>query len=127
MTQATVERTNTFEVSLGLAFKLTNDETERVAGVMRTLTELRRDEVVIPHKMITPSTKGMTAEAKRQIFDEVDSVNSARTAKVRNFLARFLSDDVAELLASRLRPTVEGLVVLHCPGDEHFTLIVDHS
>ena len=128
MTLAPVTRVaNAFTRSLSLGFRLDDDELERVADVMRHTSVSTRMEVIIPPKMNTPNTKGFSLEEKRRVRDEVDAFNAARVQKVEDFLGSFLPAETASLMASRLKPTVEGLVVLHCPRDEHYTLIVDHS
>jgi hypothetical protein len=77
--------------------------------------------------MVTPNTKGLSREEKKIVFADVDAFNEARIDKVRKFLGRFLPETTAVLLASRIKPYVEGLVVVHCPADQHYTLIIEHA
>ena len=126
-TEASPVVANAFARSLELGFRLNEEELERVTDVMRRTSVTMRMEVVIPSKMNTPSTKGLSLEEKRQVRARVDAFNAARVQKVEDFLGSFLPHETASLMASRLKPTVEGLVVLHCPADRHFTLIVEHA
>jgi hypothetical protein len=119
--------TNSFMLSLNLGFRLNEEEVERVAEVMRSASVYTHMEVIIPPKMNTPSTKGFSLEEKRRVRTEVDTFNAERVQKVEEFFGKFLPDTTASLLASRLKGNVEGLVVLHCPRDRHFTLLVEHS
>ena len=96
---------NAFTLSLNLGFRLSEDEAERVAEVMRGTSVYSHMEVQIPPRMSA----------------------AERTRTVEEFFAKFLPSTTASLLASRLKGNVEGLVVLHCPRDLHFTLIVEHS
>lgn len=118
---------NAFARSLDLGFRLSEVELERTAEVLRHASVPVRMEVVVPPKMNTPSTKGFSLEEKRRVRAEVDDFNAARIKSVEDFLGGFLPRETATFLASRLKPTVEGLVVLHCPADQHYTMIVDHS
>ena len=118
---------NAFARSLDLGFRLNKEETERVTRDMRRASLAHRMEVIIPAKMHTPSTKGLSSEQKQRVRADVDAFNAERGKKVEDFFGNFLPHETAKLLASRLKPTVEGLVVLHCPSDRHFTLIVDHT
>lgn len=119
--------TNAFARSLELGFRINKEETERVTKVMRAASVSMRMEVVIPPKMHTPNTKGLSPEEKRRVRGEVDAFNASRAQRVEEFLGSFLPHETASFLASRLKSTVEGMVVLHCPSDSHFTLIVDHT
>lgn len=96
---------NSFTLSLNLGFDLNGDELDRVADVMRSISVFNHMEVQIPPRL--------------------NKVERAQMAE--DFLGSFLPDSTASLLASRLKPIVEGLVVLHCPTDRHFTLLVEHS
>lgn len=96
---------NAFELSLNLGFSLNAEEVERVADVMRGISVYSHMEVQIPSRLSA----------------------TERAHVVEDFLGKFLPDTTASLLASRLRGNVEGLVVLHCPRDRHFTLLVEHS
>ncbi len=96
---------NAFELSLNLGFSLNGDEVERVAEVMRHISVYNHMEVQIPARMSA----------------------TERAQMVEDFLGQFLPHKTASLLASRLRSNVEGLVVLHCPRDRYFTLLVEHS
>ena len=126
-TEAVPAVANAFARSLDLGFRLNREELEHVTQVMRATSVHMRMEVVVPPKMNTPNTKGLSSEEKRRIRGDVDAFNASRVQKVEDFLDSFLPHETASLLASRLKPTVEGLVVLHCPTDRHFTMIVDHT
>lgn len=118
---------NSFMLSLSVGFRLNEAETESVAGAMRSASVYNHMEVVIPPKMNTPSTKGFSLEEKRRVRAEVDAFNAKRVQSVEEFFLKFLPATTASLLAFRLKGNVEGLVVLHCPRDRHFTLLVEHS
>lgn len=96
---------NAFELSLKLGFSLNGDEVERVTEVMRNASVYDHMEVQIPPRLSA----------------------TERARMVEDFLGRFLPSKTASLLASRLRSNVEGFVVLHCPRDRYFTLLVEHS
>ena len=125
--EAPANHRNLLADSFHIAFQLSPAEIEAIVAECHEALITHRDEIVIKPKRITPSTKGMSFEEKQSIRAEVDAENTVRAQRVYSFFRSFLSEESSQLLAGRLKSTVEGFVVRHCPGDAYFTLIVDHS
>lgn len=109
MSVNTQEKVNSFEGSLALGFDLDDNELTTIADQMRSVSISSRYELIVPRGAV-----GADAEADRR-------------SKVQGFFEKFLPTTSAAQLAARLRSNVESLVVIHCPRDEHFTLLVEHS
>lgn len=109
MSVNTQEKVNIFERSLALGFNLDESELTGIASQMRSVSITSRYELIVPRGAV-----GAAADAERR-------------DRVQGFFEKFLPITSAALLAERLRSNVESLVVIHCPRDEHFTLIVEHS
>ena len=126
-TVATERPHNRFDDSLQIAFFLSPEDLMRVADEFREAIISHRDGIQVPPKQLTPNTKGLPPEEKQAIRDEVDAANAARVERVRTFLGHYVSPETAAMLSTHMRPTLEGLVLVHCPQDKYGTLVPEHS
>jgi hypothetical protein len=119
---------NKFEASLRLGWLLSPQEMELVAKEFRSITIEVTERLIFSSKRLTPKReKGMTDEARAKQKAEIDQFNAMRSSDLYSELRRFFSHQVSDLLTRKIRPHVNGLVLLHCPNDAHFTLIPERD